>query len=71
MRPNPYWQKRSDAQLETTLKRACTTSQTDHRPILLAFSAPWCIDCKQIRLLEEEPKLRTELDQWHHIVIYI
>lgn len=64
-----YWTPRTDEALDAELNQACQASVADHKPVLLQFSAPWCIDCKKVRELGADPKLRTALDGWHELVV--
>ena len=67
--PGPYWQLRTDAELEEDLATACARSVASGRPLLLAFSAPWCIDCRTLRVLEGQEPLATELANWEKVVV--
>jgi thiol-disulfide isomerase/thioredoxin len=70
-RPEPYWQQRTDEQMKAAFATACKASLLDKRPILLAFSAPWCGDCQQIHALESQDALLKELREWHHLVVEV
>jgi len=69
--PNPseYWVERSDVELATAVKEACLRATRRDKNLLLAFSAPWCIDCRQMRALEKQPELVTELAHWEQVVV--
>lgn len=71
--PNPseYWVERSDAELNTVLGEACSSATAEKKPVLLAFSAPWCIDCRQMRALEAQPELAGELAGWEEVVVHV
>lgn len=71
--PNPqaYWIERSDAELQAELVAQCTAATAAKKPMLLAFSAPWCIDCRQMRALEAEPELSEELANWGKVVVHV
>lgn len=64
-----YWIERTDVELDDTLKEACTTATAESEPVLLAFSAPWCGDCKTVRTLEAISPLREELEGWTKVVV--
>jgi thiol:disulfide interchange protein len=68
-KPDPHWIPRTDAELETALNASCEASLASHNPLLLEFSAPWCIDCRKLEALEEEPTLVREFDQWERLRI--
>lgn len=63
----PYWVERSDLELDALLRSTCTNDQ----PVLLAFSAPWCGDCKRVRQLESQEPLKSELAQWSKVVVHV
>ena len=63
------WKVRSDEELAAELSGLCTASIADERPILLEFSAPWCIDCRTLKQLAHREPLRAELTKWHHISV--
>jgi thiol-disulfide isomerase/thioredoxin len=69
--PNPekYWVERTDAELTAELQSTCAAATAQSKPVLLAFSAPWCIDCRQMRALEAQPELAAELMNWEKVVI--
>ena len=71
--PNPgkYWVERSDAELKGVLDETCASAKAAGKPVLLAFSAPWCIDCRQMRALEEQPELASELVNWEKVVVHV
>lgn len=64
-----YWPTRTDAELDAAFDEVCAESKADGKPVLLAFSAPWCPDCRRLKGLSEEGPLRAELDRWHTLVI--
>lgn len=64
-----YWVERSDAELDLAIEQACARAGESSRPLLLQFSASWCIDCKKIRALSKEQPLATELGRWESLVI--
>ena len=67
--PERYWVERTDAELSAVLQETCTRAETAGKPVLLAFSAPWCIDCRQVRALEAQPELAQELASWEKVVV--
>ena len=71
--PNPsaYWIERSDAELDAVLGETCERAVSAGKPVLVAFSAPWCIDCRQMRALEAQAVLRDELDSWEVVVVHV
>ncbi len=71
--PNPeqYWVTRTDAQLDAVLAEACTDATAKAKPVLLVFSAPWCIDCRQMRALEQAPMLAAERRNWEEVVVEV
>ncbi|MBO87244.1 MAG: hypothetical protein CL927_18000 [Deltaproteobacteria bacterium] len=69
--PERYWIERTDAELEAALSTACTTAQSQSKPVLLVFSAPWCIDCRQVWALEHQPALAEERTHWEEVVVHV
>lgn len=67
--PERYWVERSHAELKAVLDQTCASATAADKPVLLAFSAPWCIDCRQTRALEEQPELVSELAHWEKVVV--
>ena len=67
--PATYWVARSEAELEAALVETCVQATASDRPVLLALSAPWCVDCRLLRRLEVEPALATELERWEKRVV--
>lgn len=65
----PYWIERSEEELQSVIQGACARAAADGRQVLLAFSAPWCGDCKRVRQLEAEAPLKVELEQWEKVVV--
>ncbi|MFK7928468.1 MAG: hypothetical protein AB8H79_09765 [Myxococcota bacterium] len=64
-----YWVKRTDAELDSAFEQVCAESKADGKPVLIAFSAEWCIDCKRVYSLSKAEPLREELAQWHTLVV--
>jgi len=60
---------RTDAELDGVLATACAESTAQSKPVLLVFSAPWCIDCRQMRALEQEAELAAERRNWTEVVV--
>jgi thioredoxin-like negative regulator of GroEL len=67
--PVAYWVERTDEQLDEHLRTTCEAAVEASQPVLLAFSAPWCIDCKKLRSLAEQPPAAAELEGWQKVVI--
>lgn len=69
--PNPeaYWVERSDDELAAAVTQTCEAAVAANKPVLVAFSAPWCVDCRLVRRLEVEPELAAELTQWEQVVV--
>lgn len=62
-----HWVKRSDVELQTALMQVCEASTSDGKPVLLEFSAPWCIDCRALEALEPHPRMVEEYANWHRL----
>jgi len=67
--PPPHWQLRTDAELESVLDETCRSSLASGEPILIEFSAPWCVDCKKLEHLEDEQALAGEYTHWQRVRI--
>lgn len=68
-RDAPYWVERSDLALDTALRATCEAAVADEAPVLLTFTAPWCLDCKQLRAMAAEEPARSEKARYHEVVI--
>lgn len=68
-RMQAYWLTRTDAELDAAFEAACASHKADNKPVLLAFSAEWCIDCKRVYALSKTAPLAEELAEWHTVVI--
>ena len=66
-----YWVERSDAELDAELATACAAAKDQDDGVLLAFSAPWCGDCRRVRDLEAQPPLSDELERWQKTVVHV
>lgn len=66
-----YWVERSGSELEALLDQTCATAVAEDKPVLLAFSAPWCMDCRQVRILSVEEPLRSEREVWEEVVVHV
>jgi len=64
-----YWVQRTDAELAAAFTQACQASTTDGKPVLVAFTAEWCPDCKRMYALSKQPPLKDELGNWHTVVV--
>jgi len=67
--PGPHWQPRTDAELARALRDTCEASVRSGKPILLEFSAPWCIDCRRLEHLERDEGLSRAYEGWHRLRI--
>jgi len=65
----PYWVQRSDLELDDTLRATCEQAVAAEHPVLLVFSAPWCIDCQKMKALSAQSPLAEELVGWEKVVI--
>lgn len=66
-----YWVERSDAELDAELTASCEAAKAQDQDLLLAFSAPWCGDCRRVRDLEKQPPLSDELTRWRKTVVNV
>ncbi|MBO85683.1 MAG: hypothetical protein CL927_10015 [Deltaproteobacteria bacterium] len=62
------WTIHTEAALTAELQAACTRAVPARKPVLLGFSAPWCLDCKVLHKLETDPKVAAELKNWERVV---
>lgn len=63
----PHWVKRSDDELAAVFKESCEASVADGKPVLVEFSAPWCLDCRALQLLEKNQAMATEYANFHRV----
>ncbi|TNE91437.1 MAG: hypothetical protein EP330_05190 [Deltaproteobacteria bacterium] len=63
------WIKRTDLELDAELKQVCSASVADGKPILLEFSADWCVDCRRLVELGKNEDVAAELDAFHHLTV--
>ncbi|MCO4743218.1 MAG: thioredoxin family protein [Proteobacteria bacterium] len=64
-----HWVERTDLELDDALKSVCRDSVEDGKPILLEFSAPWCVDCRKLNELSTDDAVKAELEQFHHLTV--
>lgn len=64
-----YWVTRTDAALDAALQQACETAKSKEQPLLIQFSAPWCVDCRRMRAMSAEPPLAPALAGWTTLVV--
>lgn len=62
------WTVHTDTELSAALQSACERATAADKPVLLGFSAPWCLDCKVLHKLEADPKVQAELAHWERVV---
>lgn len=67
--PAAYWVERTESELDAALEQTCSRARAHDRPVLVVFSAPWCVDCRLLRRLEVEPALAGELQRWEKLVV--
>lgn len=63
------WVRRTDVELDDLLHTTCAASVQDGRPILLEFSAAWCVDCRRLLELSSDAEVAKELTEFHHITV--
>lgn len=68
-RDRDYWVPRTDAELDAAFEATCRASEASGKPVLLAFSAPWCPDCRRMRDLSADEPLAGELAHWETLVV--
>lgn len=64
-----HWTVRTDLELDDLLRDTCEAAVADGRPVLLEFSAPWCVDCKLLKRITDRDPVRSELESWHRVVV--
>lgn len=62
------WTVHTPEALATEIQAACARATAAEKPVLLGFSAPWCLDCKVLHKLESDPKVQAELANWERVV---
>lgn len=70
-RAEAVWVERTDAELEGVIQAACTRATEAGQPVLLAFGAPWCVDCRKVHALEQQAPLQEELAGWTQVVVNV
>ena len=63
----PHWETRTDLELDEVLAKSCEASIADGKPLLVEFSAPWCVDCRKLEALETDDALAKEYGNWHRV----
>lgn len=58
-----------DPSVQQQARVACHQSLVTGRPVLLAFGADWCIDCKKLERLSAEAPLARALGEVHRVNI--
>lgn len=66
--PADAWTVHNPEALQAALTQACTRATAADKPVLLGFSAPWCLDCQVLHKLEVEPTVAAELASWERVV---
>ncbi len=61
------WPHHTDAELKTEISAACVRATAAKKPVLLSFSAPWCVDCQVLHKLERDPAVQAELTNWEQV----
>lgn len=61
----------SEAELKESLLSACMESNTSGRPILFQLGADWCVDCRRVEALKEDPELQKELKEWVQLKVNV
>jgi thiol-disulfide isomerase/thioredoxin len=64
-----YWVARTDGELDAALDQTCAAAVAAGRPVLLQFSASWCVDCRRMRDFSQESPLRPALAEFQTLVI--
>ncbi len=62
------WTIHTSEELATHVQAACARATAADKPVLLGFSAPWCLDCKVLHKLESDPTVQAELANWERVV---
>ena len=69
VRDDGYWVARTDEELDAALRGACEAAKEKGQPLLLQFSAPWCVDCRRMRAMAAEAPLAPALAGWTSLII--
>lgn len=65
----PHWVTRTDLELDEVLRSECRASVEEGKPLLLEFSAPWCVDCRRLIELSKDPAVASELSQFRTLTV--
>ncbi len=60
---------KAQVELDQQLENACKAAVSDHGLVLLAFSADWCGDCRQLDAMTHQPPLQQELENWQMVTV--
>lgn len=63
------WIQRTDLEMDAALRSSCEASVADGKPVLLEFSAAWCVDCRKLHDLAADDEVIAEMAQFHHLTV--